>query len=339
MSTNAAPTWRDRLRYRFENTLSRGPIALIGWLALVSAAVVIITAVVLFALGIGVDPSDANSHLDFTEGAWQSLMRTLDAGNLAGDEGWGLRFPMLVVTIAGIFIVSILIGTITSGLESRLEELRKGRSKVIETGHTLILGWSDKVFSIIGELIIANENQKKPRIVILADRDKVEMEDEIRARFPSTRNTRVICRSGDPLDLDELAVVAPHDARSIIVLAPNGRENPDSYVIKSVLALTNNPDRRSEPYHIVAELSDPRNLEAAALVDGAQQDGGLGGGDVVVRGVGGEQARVDLGGHQAGERLDVRGREGEAAAHGPGVSRGPGGLASRAPPRAGILGR
>lgn len=270
MSTNAAPTWRDRLRYRFENTLSRGPIALIGWLALVSAAVVIITAIVLFALGIGVDPSDPNSHLDFTEGAWQSLMRTLDAGNLSGDEGWGLRFPMLVVTIAGIFIVSILIGTITSGLESRLDELRKGRSKVIETGHTLILGWSDKVFSIIGELIIANENQKKPRIVILADRDKVEMEDEIRARFPSTRNTRVICRSGDPLDLDELAVVAPHDARSIIVLAPNGRENPDSYVIKSVLALTNNPDRRSEPYHIVAELSDPRNLEAAALVGGKE---------------------------------------------------------------------
>ena len=28
--------------------------------------------------------------------------------------------------------------------------------------------------------MIANENQKKPRIVILADKDKVEMEDEIR---------------------------------------------------------------------------------------------------------------------------------------------------------------
>ncbi|HET7845756.1 MAG TPA: hypothetical protein VFL14_16500, partial [Xanthomonadales bacterium] len=269
MSTNAAPTWRDRLRYRFENTLSRGPVALIGWLALVSAAIVVVAAIVLFSLGIGVDPSDPNSHLDFVEGAWQSLMRTLDAGNLAGDEGWGLRVPMLVVTIGGIFIVSILIGTITSGLESRLDEMRKGRSRVIERGHTLILGWSDKVFSIIGELIIANANQRKPRIVILADRDKVEMEDEIRARFPSTRNTRVICRNGDPLDLDELAVVAPHDARSIIVLAPQ-RENPDSYVLKSVLAITNNPARRSEPYHIVAELSDPRNLEAAALVGGKE---------------------------------------------------------------------
>ena len=54
-----------------------------------------------------------------------------------------------------------------------------GRSRVIESQHTLILGWSGKVYSIIGELLIANENQKQPRIVILADRDKVEMEDEI----------------------------------------------------------------------------------------------------------------------------------------------------------------
>ena len=69
---------------------------------------------------------------------------------------------MLCVTIGGIFIVSILIGTITAGLESRLAELRKGRSRVIENGFTLILGWSSKVYSIIGELLIANENQKNP---------------------------------------------------------------------------------------------------------------------------------------------------------------------------------
>jgi voltage-gated potassium channel Kch len=262
-------TWRDRLRYRFENTLSKGPIAIIGWLALVSAAIVVVAAVVLALLGIGMDPTDPRSHLDLLEGGWQSLMRTLDAGNLAGDEGWALRIPMLLVTVGGIFIVSMLIGTITSGLESRLDELRKGRSRVIESNHTLILGWSSKVFSIIGELIIANENQKDPRIVILADRDKVGMEDDIRAKFPSTKNTRVICRSGDPLDLDDLAVVDPHSARSIVVLAPE-TDKPDIHVIKSVLAITNNPDRREGAYHIVAEIRDEKNLEAAHLVGGAE---------------------------------------------------------------------
>jgi ion channel POLLUX/CASTOR len=274
-------TWRDRLQYQFENTLSKGTIAIIAWLALVSIIIVLLAAMVIAVFGIGADPSDPSSKIGFIEGGWQSLMRTLDAGNLAGDEGWGLRIPMLLVTIGGIFIVSMLIGTITSGLESRLEELRKGRSRVIENNHTLILGWSSKVFSIIGELLIANENQKNPRIVIMADRDKVEMEDEIRAKFPDTKNTRVICRSGDPLDLDDLAVVDPHSARSIIVLAPE-IDKPDIHVIKSVLAITNNPDRHEAPYHIVAEIRDDKNLEAARLVGGLEAVF-IQGGDLIAR--------------------------------------------------------
>ena len=260
-------TWRDRLRYRFENTLAKGPIAIIAWLALVSAVIVALAALVLSLFRIDQTPGDPSSTLGMIEGAWHSLMHTLDAGNLAGDQGWPLRLLMLLVTIGGIFIVSILIGTITSGLESRLDELRKGRSRVIEQGHTLILGWSSKVYSIIGELLIANRNQRQPRIVILADRDKVEMEDDIRVKFPDLGNTRVICRRGDPLDLDDLAVVDPHGAKAIVILAPE-IENPDIYVIKSVLAITNNPDRRAGHYHIVAEIRDEKNEEAAGLVGG-----------------------------------------------------------------------
>jgi voltage-gated potassium channel Kch len=269
MPAPAAAGLRDRLRYRFENTLSKGPIAIIGWLALISALIVLLAATVLGLLHIGADPAEPASEIGFVEGGWMALMHSLDAGNLAGDAGWALRVPMLLVTIGGIFIVSMLIGTITSGLESRLGELRKGRSRVLESNHTLILGWSSKVFSIIGELVIANENQKNPCIVILADRDKVGMEDDIRAKFPDTKNTRVICRSGDPLDLDDLAVVDPHGARSIVVLAPE-TDKPDIHVIKSVLAITNNPDRREGTYHVVAEIRDPRNLEAAHLVGGAE---------------------------------------------------------------------
>jgi voltage-gated potassium channel Kch len=266
---HAEITWRDRLRYRFENTLSRGTIAIIGWLALLSLAIVTLASLMLALMRVGQDPEDHEHPFGFFEGIWQSMLRTLDPGVVAGDAGWKLRLLMLLVTVGGIFIVSILIGTITSGLESRLAELRKGRSRVIEQHFTLILGWSNKVYSIIGELLIANANQKKPCIVILSERDKIEMEDDIRAKFPDTRNTRIICRSGNPLDLDDLKVVDPHSARSIIVLAPE-TENPDIHVIKSVLAITNNPARKQEPYHIVAEIREQRNLEAAALVGGQE---------------------------------------------------------------------
>jgi hypothetical protein len=42
-------------------------------------------------------------------------------------------------------------------------------------------------------------------------------------------------------------------------------------VIKSVLALTNNPARKHEPYHIVAEIRDEANLEAGELVGGTRR--------------------------------------------------------------------
>jgi Trk K+ transport system NAD-binding subunit len=75
----------------------------------------------------------------------------------------------------------------------------------------------------------------------------------------------VICRSGSPLESSAIAVVNPNEARSIVVLA-NEEANADTYVIKSVLALTNGKNRKKEPYHIVAEIRDPKNMEAAELV-------------------------------------------------------------------------
>jgi Trk K+ transport system NAD-binding subunit len=76
-----------------------------------------------------------------------------------------------------------------------------------------------------------------------------------------------VCRSGSVIDLADLAVVNPQGARAIIVLSPSD-DDPDTQVIKTVLALTRGPARRPEPYHIVAEIDDPANLEAARLVGG-----------------------------------------------------------------------
>jgi voltage-gated potassium channel Kch len=194
-------------------------------------------------------------------------MATLDSGTMGGDpeDNWAFRIVRFLATLTGIFLISILIGTISSGIDGQIDEMKKGKSKVLESNHTLILGWSEKVFSIIQELVEANSNQKNPRIVILADRDKVEMEDEIREKIQDFGNTVVIVRSGNPLESSAIAVVNPNEARSIIVLA-NEEANADTYVIKSVLALTNGKHRKTGPYHIVAEIKDPKNMEAADLV-------------------------------------------------------------------------
>ncbi len=258
------PSFRQRFGYWFDNLMARGTGALIGMLALFTLAIVTVSGLIIAIGGHFLAPEGADPP-NFFEAAWLSLMRTLDAGTMGGDAGWGFRFIMLLVTLGGIFIVSALIGVLSSGLEAQIGRLRKGRSLVLESDHTLILGWSPQIFTIISELVTANESRKSGAVVVvLADQDKVEMEDAIRERIPDTKNTRVICRSGSPIDLTDLEIAGPHTARSIVIL-PEG-DDPDTHVIKSVLALTNNPNRRAEPYHIVTQIRDPKNMDVVKMV-------------------------------------------------------------------------
>ncbi|MBN9140159.1 MAG: NAD-binding protein [Micrococcales bacterium] len=257
------PTRAERIRYRFDGWMSKGTVALIGLLAAATLVFVLVLALIVWALPL--HPADEPEG-DFFDIFWGNLMRTLDPGTMGGDEGWGFRIAMLVVTIGGLVIVASLIGIVSGGFDAKVEELRKGRSRVLEKDHTLILGWSDKVFSIVSELAIANESRGRSAVVILADRDKVEMEDAIRAEVGKTGKTAVICRSGDPMTLGDLELGSPHTARSIILLAPEDGDDPDAVVIKAALAITNNPNRRAEEYHVIGEIRDPANLEAARLV-------------------------------------------------------------------------
>jgi voltage-gated potassium channel Kch len=261
-------TLGDRLRYRFDNTISRGTVALIGWLFVLLAALVFASSLVVYATGVA--PEAGGRRLGFLETLWLSLMRTIDPGGVGGDQGsWPFLLSMLAVTAGGILVFSTLIGVIFAGIDSKLDELRKGRSFVVEKGHTVVYGWSSEIFSVISELVVANESRPSACIAVLADKDKVEMEDEIRDRVGKTKNTRVVCRTGDPIDIDDLERVNPHEARSIIVLPPE-REDADSQVIKTILALTNNPNRRKEPYHIVSRMREPENLGVAQMVGGAE---------------------------------------------------------------------
>jgi voltage-gated potassium channel Kch len=255
----------ERLRYWFDGVMSRGLVALVGLLALASLAFIAVISLVVAYAGTWFYPP-GEEHYSFGEAMWNSLMRTLDSGTMGGDQGTGYRAAMLVVTIGGVILVASLISIISSAFDARVEELRKGRSKVLENDHTLILGWSSKVVPIVSEICIANESRSRSAIVILADGDKVEMEDELRAKVARRGKTRIIVRSGDPMDLTDLEVGNPHSARSVIIVAPEDGTDPDSVVIKTALALTNNPRRKAEPYHIVGEIQQPGNLEAARLV-------------------------------------------------------------------------
>ncbi len=251
----------EKFKYRFDSIMSKGTIALIIWLTIIAA--IIIFSISLITWLFKLDPNKT----DFFQIVWMSLMRTLDAGTMGGDEGpWLFLFSMFGVTLGGIFVISALIGILTTGLESKLEELRKGRSKVIENKHTIILGWSEQVFTIISELITANQSKGKSCIAIMGNKDKIEMEDEIKSKVGKSGKTKIVCRQGSPIELNDLNIVNINTSQSIIILSPDDESDPDSSVIKTILAITNYPERRKEPYNIIAEIRDPKNVEICKIV-------------------------------------------------------------------------
>ncbi|TDD70137.1 potassium transporter TrkA [Actinomadura darangshiensis] len=243
--------------------MSKGTPALIGWLGLASGALVLVVATAAVAIA----PGDSDDNGNWPGMVWRSLLRTLDPGTMGGDTGTAPFLAlMLVSTIGGIFIVSSLIGVLTTGLEAKITELRKGRSRIVEHGHTVLLGWSDQVFTVVAELVEANQSERRSCVAILAARDKVEMEDAIRARVGDLGRTRIVCRTGDPLKVADVELVSPGTARSIMVVTPEA-EDADTRVIKVLLTLGARAWGRRRP-HVVAAVHDSANLPAARLAGG-----------------------------------------------------------------------
>jgi voltage-gated potassium channel Kch len=258
-----ATSYRARLRYWFDNTMSQGTISLIGWLAIVS---VILIVVISTALAVVEPATDGHNVFELL---WQTFVTTFSLA-VPADGAWQVLLLWFVLALGGIFVVSALVGLLTSGMNRQLEQLRKGRSHVVESGHTVVLGWSDQVFTVCSELVEANRSRKRAAIAILAEQDKVEMEDALRHRLGDTGKTRLICRTGSPLDLTDLEMVNLNEARSIIVLAPTtaSAEDADAYVLKTLLAINKGPAFRDRPHHVVAAVRDGRNRAVARLAGG-----------------------------------------------------------------------
>ena len=246
----------ERLRYRFDNSLARGPWVLIGWLGLATILFLLVMATVVALFGLGIADGDSTG---FSESLWQTMLRVFDPGTFSGDNGWGLRVVMLLVTVAGIFVFTSLIGLIASSIDQRIADLGKGRTLVLESGHVLILGWSSRLFSVLSELIEANANLKDAAVVILAEMPKSEMDDAVRARITDTGTTRIVCRTGDPASPSDLALVNVAGAKSVVVLAGEAGEG-DAGAVRATLAVLSEGSDRRPP--IVVEMLDSRNARS-----------------------------------------------------------------------------
>ncbi|MFG2483660.1 NAD-binding lipoprotein [Streptomyces virginiae] len=263
MAQRHTTTLRLRLRYRFDNLVAGGTTALIGWFALACLAVVVPASTVL----VWADRAAPTTLSGRLAAVWVSVGQTLKIGGAVGSPLYVLA--SVALALVALLFVSTLVGLITTGINGRIMLLRRGHSTVLESGHTVLLGWSDQIFPVVGELVAANADRRGSAIAVLAPKDRVEMEDEIStatATGAGTGRTRIICRNGRTTDPAELARVSPRTAKAVLVLPPEG-DTGDAQVVKTLLALDAAVPEPGGAV-VVAAVRDTRNHLTARLAAG-----------------------------------------------------------------------
>ena len=247
---------RKRISYWFDCMMSKGPIAMSLLLFAITAAIVgVIGSAACFV-------SDDGGVL---YQLWSSLLYTLDAGNLAGVPTDNIIYLMLMflATLCGLFLTSVLIGIIATGVEDKLNNLRKGASVVQEDDHTVVIGFDNNVYVILRELIEANSNKKKACIVILGEEPKEAMEDAIASHISDTKTTKIICRSGNLHEAYALERCSVETSKSVII-----NVHDDAETVKVLLALATyikGKDLRNKELRFVTSLQEKQYIEAANI--------------------------------------------------------------------------
>lgn len=244
------------MQYRVDNIMSKGTIALIGLLFGITLIVVGVSGIAAFIFG---------AEGGLSTQIWASAMHVLDAGTLTADTLDSIPYVVIMslVTLCGLFVTSILIGIITTGFESKLKELRKGKSTVLEERHTVIIGFNDNVYTLLNELIEANSNHKNQCIVVVGTQEKEEMEEAIASRISDFKTSHVICRSGSLSEAHILERCSVERSRSVIINVYD-----DAEVIKIILSISaylKDKELLVKDLFMTAAIEEEQNVEAARI--------------------------------------------------------------------------
>lgn len=257
-----------RFRYSIDNFMSKGSSSI--FLALLGLFLVgFLIMVAIRGIANSIVPDETLSS--WAEIPWRVYVAVMEgsAAETDGDSNWVAKSTSILAVMVGLILFSSMVAFITSVFEAKLDELRRGRSLVLESDHTLILGFGDRILEVIRELIEANESEPDASIVILAENDKEEMDNIIRDNITDFATTRIITRSGVVTNINNLKKVMAENAKSVIIMnsaaswRPENEKNlADALVLKSIMSIIAVCDGEIHP-PIVCEIHSDRDRDLA----------------------------------------------------------------------------
>ncbi len=271
MDSDKQFSFQEKFKYKLDNLMSRGGLyVFLALLLMFTIAFIVMGGLRVIIYLFFHDPNIE----DPLQLIWHAFSQITDSGALAEldtDSNIAGKLVGIATISIGIVLFSSMVAFITQEFDKRLAMLRKGKSKVIEEDHILIVGFSERVIDIIREIVIANESDEGV-IAILADMDKEEMDDYLRDRIMDLQSTRVITRSGSTTSLLNLRNAGIDVAHSVVVLntakasdSNDVKEAADAKVIKTIMAVVAAKGEDSVP-PVVAEVHIERYRKLAETI-------------------------------------------------------------------------
>ncbi len=266
----SAASFNEKLRYRIDRFFQSG-----FTLQLFIASLLVMTVLLLFVMVAEVFHMQPSPDFDVDDTGqfwpsvrfWWVLTHTLDTYWI--EKNLPEQIISILLTLFNILVFASVVGLVGSKIQERLENMRRGTSRAIEDGHYVIIGWSEKVIPIIRELCAGLESGKRI-FAILTERPIDEIERAIKKSMGRKRNQRFVIRQGSGTDVNDLLLVSIPTSRAVIILRQQSiREDGDSHVVKSIMAIehliNSSEDIETIPY-VVAEIE---RAETAVLAHAA----------------------------------------------------------------------
>lgn len=264
--------FRAKLHYRVDEFIGGGAGKQLAFLAFLTIGLVLGFTAIGVVLQLGVEEGFSGNFLERVyETAWFYFGRVIDAGTFTADSGIVNRVVSTTVSILGVIVAGLLISALAGNFQERLESIRRGGADVMEDDHFLILGWSEKIYSVLDQLSEAYAQKGKIVCVVMAEKDKVEMEEALYDHVKYQERIKIVVRSGSSTSLGDLEKVSFAQAQAVVVLVDQADvEDPDkadARVMKTLMAVFNHPESRArkEPLRVTAEVMQSHNQELAVI--------------------------------------------------------------------------
>ena len=132
-----------------------------------------------------------------------------------------------------------------------------------EKNHTLILGWSERIFPLISEIAASQKNVSN-KVTIFADQDPAKMKELVAKYVANLARTRITYLKGNPIHFAELSSIDLSDIASVITIDSDSEDGAET--IGALLAIkARDPESQR---HIVAELNNENNKVALSHLHG-----------------------------------------------------------------------